>query len=208
MAMADRVATPRKRLTRKDWAAAALAAIAEGGLPAVAVEPLAVRLGTTKGSFYWHFANRDALLEAALELWEEGTTTAVLAQVDVSHVDPLERLRLLIRLTVDIAEQDRVGIAMLADASHPVVRKALERVNRARIDGVVSLFRKLGFPPVQARQRGMLAYSAYLGHAQLAHSTPAVLPRGAQSRRAYLDHVVNALARPEGRPTSGSSDQS
>src|SRR5262249_28652811 len=90
-----------------------------------------------------------------------------------------------------------VGIAMLADASHPVVRKALERVTRARIDGVVSLFRKLGFPPVQARQRGMLAYSAYLGHAQLAHSTPALLPQGVHSRRAYLDHVVNALARPE-----------
>jgi AcrR family transcriptional regulator len=197
MAMTERMASARKRLTRTDWAAAALAAIADGGLPAVAVEPLAVRLGTTKGSFYWHFANRDALLEAALELWEEATTTAVLAQVGVSSVDPRDQLRLLIRLVVDIAEQDRVGIAILADSSHPVVRKALERVTRARIDGVVSLFRKLGFPPVQARQRGMLAYSAYLGHAQLAHSTPALLPTGVQARRAYLDHVVNALARPE-----------
>ena len=62
---------------REDWAAAALAAIADGGLAAVAVEPLAARLGTTKGSFYWHFANRDALLAAALALWEETTTTDV-----------------------------------------------------------------------------------------------------------------------------------
>jgi AcrR family transcriptional regulator len=198
MVMTERKATPRKRLTRTDWAIAALAAIAEGGLPAVAIEPLAVRLGTTKGSFYWHFANRDALLEAALDLWEERTTTAVLAQVDVSPVDPLEQLRLLIQLVVDIAEQDRVGLAMLADASHPIVATALDRVTRARINGIVSLFTKLGFPPAQARQRGLLAYSAYLGHAQLAHSSPAVLPKGANSRHAYLDHVVNTLASSEG----------
>ena len=40
------------------------------GLAAVAVEPLAARLGATKGSFYWHFRNRDAMLEAALQRWE------------------------------------------------------------------------------------------------------------------------------------------
>jgi AcrR family transcriptional regulator len=194
--MAQRLASPRRRLTRDDWAAAALAAIAEGGVPAVAVEPLAVRLGATKGSFYWHFPNRDALLEAALAAWEEATTTAVLAQVEESSGDPRDQLWLLIGLVIDIAERDPVGLALLAHASHPVVGPALERVTRARIDGTVRLFARLGFRPAQARRRALLAYSASLGHAQLAHSTPAVLPATKAARRAYLDHVLRALIAP------------
>src|SRR3546814_7480606 len=58
------------RLSAEDWAQAALDLIAEHGVAAVAVEPLARRLGVTKGSFYWHFQSRDALLQAALARWE------------------------------------------------------------------------------------------------------------------------------------------
>jgi len=45
-----------------DWVEAARSAMVEGGIDAVAVEPLARRLGVTKGSFYWHFKDRRALL--------------------------------------------------------------------------------------------------------------------------------------------------
>ncbi len=196
MFMPDRLASPRRRLTRDDWASAALTAIAEGGLAAVAVEPLAAKLGTTKGSFYWHFPNRDALLDAALAVWEEATTTTVLARVDESSDDPEDQLQLLIELVVAMAERDPVGLALLPHASHPVVGPALERVTRARIQGTVRLFARLGFRPAQARRRALLAYSAYLGHAQLAHSTPGVLPVTKASRREYLDHVLRALATP------------
>ena len=55
------------RLSAEDWAQAALDQIAEQGVASVAVEPLARRLGVTKGSFYWHFPSREALLVAALE---------------------------------------------------------------------------------------------------------------------------------------------
>jgi AcrR family transcriptional regulator len=194
--MADEIATPRRKLTRDDWASAALAAIAEGGLAAVAVEPLAARLGATKGSFYWHFANREALLEAALATWEEKTTTAVLAQVDQGPPDPTEQLRLLIKLVIDIAESDPVGLTLLAHASHPVVGPALQRVTRARIEGTVAIFLKLGFRPAQARRRALLAYSAYLGHEQLAHCTPGILPTGESTKRAYLNDVLHALTSP------------
>ena len=45
----------RARLSSADWEAGALDLLAEQGVSAVAVEPLARRLGVTKGSFYWHF---------------------------------------------------------------------------------------------------------------------------------------------------------
>ena len=62
------MAEGKRRLAREDWVDAALAAIAEGGVAAVAVEPIAARLGTTKGSFYWHFHDRDAGLSQPLRL--------------------------------------------------------------------------------------------------------------------------------------------
>src|SRR5215469_32898 len=79
--MTEQKASGQRRLTRDDWITAALGAIADGGLAAVGVEPLAVRLGATKGSFYWHFENRDALLEAAVRRWEKETTTDVAAEI-------------------------------------------------------------------------------------------------------------------------------
>lgn len=183
----------RRRLSRDDWADAALAAIAEGGLAAVAVEPLAARLGATKGSFYWHFPNREALLETALARWQERHTTAVNASVEAASDDPVKQLRLLIDQVVQTAEQDSIGVALLSGADHPAVAAALARVTSQRIDFLARLFAKVGFTPAAARQRALLAYSAYLGHAQLAHSTPQVLPATPAARRAYLNHAVSAL---------------
>jgi len=187
-----------KRLTRDDWAAAALAAIGRGGVAAVAVEPLAVRLGTTKGSFYWHFRNRDALVEAALALWEREHTDAVIAMVE-QESQPLGRLRRLLDLVLS-ARDDPIELAVLATADHPLVSPVLGRVTERRIDSTATLFEGLGFAPVQARHRGLLAVTAYLGHAQLAHATPHLVQQPPAARRAYLDLVIEVLTAPAPSP--------
>jgi AcrR family transcriptional regulator len=193
MDMAARKAGSRPRLTPDDWVAAALAAIAEGGLAAVAIEPLAARLGATKGSFYWHFANREGLLEAALASWERQTTTDVAARARAAGPDPAGQLRWLITEVARIAETDRVGLALLASAAQPAVAATLDRVTRHRLAILVMLFGELGLPPATARRRALLAYSAYLGHAQLSHTTPQLLPRGRAARHSYLDEVITTL---------------
>ena len=192
--MAEQKASGQRRLTRDDWITAGLDAIAEGGLAAVGVEPLAARLGATKGSFYWHFENRDALLEAAIGRWEKETTTDVVAEITTARDAPASQFRRLVAGVIERAEQDRVGPALLASAAHPAVAPALERVTAARLNLITMVFRRLGFPPAQARRRALLAYSAYLGHGQLAHSTPGVLPSTKAGRRAYLDDAIRALA--------------
>src|ERR671922_6013 len=78
-------------LSRERWIAAALDALADGGMAAVAVEPLAARLGVTKGSFYWHFRDRDELLTAALQEWERTGTEELIKRLD-QIADPRERL--------------------------------------------------------------------------------------------------------------------
>src|SRR5258708_478313 len=148
--MAGQKASGQRRLTRDDWITAALRAIADGGLAAVGVEPLAARLGATKGSFYWHFENRDALLEAAIRRWEQETTTDVVAEITTAYDAPASQFRRLVAGVIERAEQDRVGPALLAN-------------------------------------------SAYLGHGQLAHSPPGVLPATRAGRRAYLNDAIHAL---------------
>ena len=191
--MAERRASGPRRLTRDDWVTAALAAITGGGLAAVAVEPLAARLGATKGSFYWHFENRDALLEAAIRRWEKETTTDVVAEIAIARDAPASQFRRLVAGVIERAEQDQVGPALLASAAHPAVAPVLERVTAARLGLIATVYRRLGFPPAEAQRRALLAYSAYLGHGQLAHSTPGVLPATRAGRRAYLNDAIHAL---------------
>src|SRR5262245_51259246 len=102
--MTEHKAPSRRRLTPADWA--------DAGLAAVAVEPLATRLGTTKGSFYWHFRSREALLEAALARWEEQTTTAVLDEIGRVTEGPAAQFRLLIIRVISMAEEDSIGPAL------------------------------------------------------------------------------------------------
>ena len=189
----------RESLTIDDWTGAALGAIARGGLAAVAVEPLAKELGTTKGSFYWHFGDRNELIGAALARWEERDTDLVIAAVD-HGADATARLRNLLQLAfsgVRVGSGPGAGsveLALQANAAHPLVAASLGRVTERRLAYLTTLFTELGMSPARARDRGLLAYSAYLGHAQLVHATPEVLPQG----RAFGTHVrrvVDALVR-------------
>jgi hypothetical protein len=79
----------------------------------------------------------------------------------------------------------------------------LDRVTRRRIEFTARLFQRLGLPRAEARRRALLAYSAYLGHAQLVHATPQLLPRTQAAKRAYLDDVLAALTSPP-RPSEHS----
>ncbi|MFE1879561.1 TetR/AcrR family transcriptional regulator [Streptomyces diastatochromogenes] len=181
----------RKRLTAQDWADAALTAMGEGGLAAVAIEPLAARLGTTKGSFYWHFANREALIEAALDRWEQKSTESVIAGLK-SEPDPAMRLRRLLSEASELAAEDPLEVSLPASAGHPRVAAVLRRVTERRVGYLAQLFIELGFTPDEARRRALLAYTGYLGHTQLTHAVPETLPAGEDGRR-YLDSVLDTL---------------
>ncbi|MEV6303065.1 TetR/AcrR family transcriptional regulator [Actinoplanes sp. NPDC051861] len=186
---------PSSRLTADDWTAAALDAIGRGGLAAVAVEPLATGLGATKGSFYWHFANRDALIEAALLRWERDHTDAVISLVE-TQPDPLAKLRLLISTVIESTagpHTDAIELAMLATAGHPHVAPVLARVTERRVAYTSGLFEALGLPPQEARHRGVTAVSAYLGLAQLAHAAPRTVPATSTDRQAYVDRLIGLL---------------
>jgi len=157
----------KNRLSAADWEQAALESLADGGLPAVAVEAIARKLGVTKGSFYWHFATREALLQSALERWEANDEKEVLAPIEVV-ADPRERVRELIRQVSHERPSHAVFAALLKSVDHPLIRPIIERVSQRRIGFVTQAFHQAGFDPATAANRARLAYSAYVGFVQLA----------------------------------------
>ncbi len=66
-----------RRLSREDWINGAIRLLSEGGLEGLSVNCLADRLCVTKGSFYWHFRDREALLDAVVDTWKRRTTSEI-----------------------------------------------------------------------------------------------------------------------------------
>ena len=179
------------RLSAEDWAQAALDQIAEQGVASVAVEPLARRLGVTKGSFYWHFPSRDALLQAALERWESVEQEAVFGTLETIP-DPRERLRNLFQLVAHEAKSHVIYSALLKALDHPAVQPVMERVSERRLEYLTASFRQAGLGRSDAQHRARLAYAAYVGFLQL--SLQLHQPRLQHDEfEAYVEHVMATL---------------
>ena len=181
---------------------AAYRAMAEGGIGAVAVEPLARRLGVSRGSFYWHFEDRRSLVEAVLGRWEEEATEATISMTG-RIADPRERLVRLAEEALGEAPRDEASgegifrrrafeLAVSDAAEDPVVRPFLERITERRIGYVEECYRALGFPAEKARHRALLVYAAYVGTVRLFRDLPDRIPRG-EDYLAYRKHLVDTL---------------
>jgi AcrR family transcriptional regulator len=177
------------RTPRGAWVHAALLALAAGGPDAVRVEALAASLGVSKGGFYWHFADRGALLEEMLDTWERTGTQDIIARVESHPGDARARLRKLVEVTsapeglaVELAVRD------WARRGGDVARRLRQADNR-RLEFVRSLFREFCPDEDDAEVRAMLAYSAVIGSYFVAAD------HGGRTRAQVLELAVDRLLR-------------
>lgn len=181
----------RQSLTAEHWAEAALDAIASGGIEAVAVEPLARRLGVTKGSFYWHYPNRDALVARALQVWERHETVDMLGRAE-QEPQPRERIHTLFRTIANTdARSERILLA-LSGSKHDAARACVQRVTEAWRAYVENCYRALGMEAAEARNWATFAYSTFMGTVRMRRDNPDALPAGAQFND-YLRFLIRTL---------------
>ena len=159
----------RELLARDAWVDVAIEVLADAGLEGLAVESLATRLGVTKGSFYWHFKNREDLLRAVMERWEQEATDGVIEALE-RVADPAQRLRQLFTFSLGNVAHLRAEAALRAGAlaGDASMAASVRRVMTRRLEYTQSLYAAMGEPAGEAKRLGIVAFGAYLGAVELA----------------------------------------
>ncbi|MGF9908221.1 TetR/AcrR family transcriptional regulator [Brevibacillus porteri] len=143
---------------REDWIRAGLDMLAEAGIDAVRVEPLARKLKISKGSFYHHFPDRQALLDSMIDYWEEYATERI---IRAPHSDNMSLEQLLSSV---FSSERKIEAAIYNWAKqHPALSKRLVEIEQRRVGFVASLYEKKGLAPTDAKARAQLAYLLYIG---------------------------------------------
>ena len=131
------------------------------------VERLADGVGVTKGSFYHHFRDRGALLEALLDYWSREMTDAEFARLETLRGGLAQRL---LALAEDVLEKGmgRYDPAIRAWARHDrKVAAAVAQVDRRRVKALAGFFEEGGFSTAEARIRARTFYTFLLGEPQV-----------------------------------------
>lgn len=152
------------RIGRSDWVRGAFVLLLRDGIAGVSVEPLAARLGVTKGSFYWHFKDRRALHDAMLEYWRAIATRDIIARVEQAGGAPRAKLRRLIAITTMSGDASRLETAMRGWARQDAnVAEAVSAADYDRIRYVSGLLCALGVKPAVADLRSRILYLTVIG---------------------------------------------
>ena len=152
-----------QRLSPEDWIAAGFRALATDGPQAIKAEKLARELGTTKGSFYWHFKDVPAFHAAMLALWEKLAVGGVIEETSAAP-QPAAQLRALMARAVAPAPErfggTNVEPAIRAWAlQNTLVAQGVAQVDTARMTYLRSLLTDCGIDQANA----VLLYGAYVG---------------------------------------------
>ncbi|MFM7971322.1 MAG: TetR/AcrR family transcriptional regulator [Betaproteobacteria bacterium] len=161
----------RGTCTPETWVEAATEVLVDQGIDRVRVDVLAQELGMTRGSFYWHFKDREELLRRVLQAWRNSATEALTQRLERAHTDPREQLQDLVSLPWRgraAVRAARIELAIRAwgrrdEMAAQVVREADE----SRLGYIAQVFSALGFGVMDARRRAFILYSSLLGDSLL-----------------------------------------
>ena len=159
-------AATRTQLDQDSWIDTAIDVLASDGVNGLRVEVLAKRCGVTKGSFYWHFKDRQALLDAVLERWKAGRIRDIEKTTAVSPGK--ERDQLHYAIEVYGASRNRKGMAIelaVRDwARHDAAAaRVVESVDLYRLECTRKLFVAAGMSDAEAKSRSLLLYACVFG---------------------------------------------
>jgi AcrR family transcriptional regulator len=135
----------KKRVSKNQWLELALEVLSKEGVSAVKIERLARKLQVSKSGFYWHFRDRQNLLEQLLDYWAYEYTSVIPQNQVLRSVDPKSRLYQVMQIIQDynLAKYD---LAIRAWAEHDTLAaEAVEKVYQQRRDYIRKAFNELGF---------------------------------------------------------------
>lgn len=160
---------PQTNLDANAWIEAAFDMLADGGIDAVRIDPLAKRLGVTRGSFYWHFADRAALYVAVLKEWRKRQSYQVGSRIESRTSTPHETLKQTLALPNSSPRATRAAAIEIAirlwSRRDAEAAKAVRHIDRVRLTYYAKLYGEMGFSRDEARKRAFLFYAALMAQA-------------------------------------------
>ena len=192
----------RVRLTPEAWVEAATEVLVDQGIDHVRVDVLAAQLGVTRGSFYWHFRDREDLLRRVLKAWQDRATVALTQRLERAHGDsPQQQLRDVISLPHRgraAGRAARIELAIRAWARRDAMaREALDEADRNRIAYHAQIFEALGFAPEESRLRAFALYGLEVAESLLHRQGDAT------ARRTRQDFIERLMLAPLSRHAPG-----
>ena len=147
---------PKKRVSKADWLSSAMEAFRHEGETGVRIVALARKLKVNKAGFYWHFKDRNDLLDQLFDLWVHEFTEVVTENTILKSLPPKERLLATMNMIYDhnLGELDvHFNAWALKDQS---VKQKVERVMAQRVEYLKEIFLKAGCRAPQAEMRAEL----------------------------------------------------
>ena len=156
----------KQKVPEKAWLEAAYQLLTESGVEAVKVMPLAKKLGVSRTGFYWHFKDRDALLEAMIYRWEEKNTGNLVARAEAYAESIVESVFNLFDCWLDNDLFDApLELAIRNWARNDAaLQERLDAADAERRRALTDMFRRHGYDPEQALVRAMTMIYTQIGY--------------------------------------------
>ncbi len=164
----------KKRGSEAAWLNAAYDILTESGVEAVKVMPLAKKLGVSRTGFYWHFTDRDELLEAMITRWEEKNTGNLVARAEAFASNVVEAVFNLFDCWLDDDLFDaRLDLAIRNWARNdPALQQRLDTADKLRCEALTNMFLRYDYTPAQAHARAMTAIYTQIGYISMQIDEP------------------------------------
>jgi TetR/AcrR family transcriptional regulator, transcriptional repressor for nem operon len=154
---------PERGEARARLLQAATALIRAKGFSATSVDDVCAAAGVTKGAFFHHFASKEALGVAAVQMWTEVTGQMFAAADYHRHPDPLDRVLAYLDLRRDLARGSAAEYSCLAGTAVQEMHAASPAIREAARGAIES---------------GAAHIERHLGEALAAHPVPGVTAAG------------------------------
>lgn len=157
-----------KRISKAQWLEQSLEILEKGGIDAVKIERLAKELKTSRSGFYWHFLDRNNLLQEILKYWQHEYSEVVITKYrlespELEDLSPKDRLFEIMMMISDHG-LDRFEIHIRSWSDHdPMAADAVARVYQLRFEFIRSIFAEMGFEGIDLdmRTRLWLTYATH-----------------------------------------------
>ena len=156
----------RIQTSEEAWLSAAYEELTQNGVEAVRIMPLAKRLAVSRTSFYWHFKDREALLEAMIRRWEDKNTGNLVARTEAYADSVSEAIFNLFDCWLDRELFDsKLDLAIRNWARNdPALQVRLDLADARREAAMAAMLERFGYAPANALVRARTMIYTQIGY--------------------------------------------